>query len=115
MIAKRHGFKTVGQADAIKELAREPFGLTQDQLYGPSASRNAVVEHLNTPEYVARFKAVAHHLSMNFDGKGTVDFKLIGIVGKMETMAPAKLNIKLLRLASKFFLRAAPSRRPPAP
>jgi hypothetical protein len=41
-IAGVFGGVTVAQADPMKRFAREVFGFSRDQLWGPSASRNAV-------------------------------------------------------------------------
>lgn len=41
-LAKIAGFKRIAQADAIKRIAKDHFGFNDEQLWGPSASRNAV-------------------------------------------------------------------------
>lgn len=41
-LVDRHGGVALGFADPLKQMAGELFGFTADQLYGPSASRNAV-------------------------------------------------------------------------
>src|SRR4051812_6363608 len=41
-LGKVLGFKRTAQADAIKRIAKELFGFTDDQLWGPSSARNAI-------------------------------------------------------------------------
>lgn len=105
ILAARTGFRVIGQADAIKELIRVPFGLTQDQLYGPSESRNAVVEHLNTPESVANLKAAGLIFSGNSEDD-ELDSDFSDIVSKINKMT-SNFNRRLFRLASKFFYNCA--------
>lgn len=42
MIVDRWNFTKFSQADTIKEIARDSFGFTDEQLWGPSENRNAV-------------------------------------------------------------------------
>lgn len=42
MIADQFGFKKFSQADTIKEISRDAFGFTEQQLWGPSEFRNAL-------------------------------------------------------------------------
>ncbi len=42
IIATQLGFKKFSQADTIKEIARDAFGFTEQQLWGPSEFRNAL-------------------------------------------------------------------------
>lgn len=72
ILAKQQGFEIMGQADAIKELARTPFGLTQDQLYGPSESRNAVVGPLNVPGSGDFFRRIAMQFRLGQVDSGAI-------------------------------------------
>lgn len=42
IIKERFGFTKFAQADTIKDIAKDVFGFTDEQLWGPSANRNAV-------------------------------------------------------------------------
>jgi len=41
ILVRNHGFVKVSLADPIKRICRDVFGFTDDQLWGPSESRNA--------------------------------------------------------------------------
>lgn len=41
-LTKVAGFKRIAQADPIKRIARDVFGFTDEQLWGPSSARNAI-------------------------------------------------------------------------
>jgi hypothetical protein len=46
-MVKNHGALSIAQADPMKRLARIVFDFNEDQLWGPSSSRNAVDERYN--------------------------------------------------------------------
>jgi hypothetical protein len=50
-MVKNHGAVTIAQADPMKRLAKLLFDFTDDQLWGPSESRNAV-DHRYDPEHL---------------------------------------------------------------
>lgn len=49
MLVRNHGFVKVSLADPIKRICRDVFAFTDDQLFGPSESRNA--EDRRYPRY----------------------------------------------------------------
>lgn len=49
-LVKNHEAVAIAQADPMKRLAKIIFGFTDDQLWGPSESRNAVDERYVIPE-----------------------------------------------------------------
>jgi hypothetical protein len=112
MLAKQTGFKVMGQADAIKELARGPFNLTQDQLYGPSESRNAVVPHLNTPSFSDEMRLAAQaleagQLTAQTAGKHFFCIAVAAMRDKLAAMAPTKAIYTLNQLLAAFLRGAA--------
>jgi len=55
-LVKKHGFAKVALADPLKRICREVFDFTEDQLWGPSASRNAPDERY-PKEHAWRYEA----------------------------------------------------------
>lgn len=52
-LASARGAVCIGQADPLKHMAREWFGFTDEQLFGPSACRNAIDERFTVEDDIA--------------------------------------------------------------
>ena len=104
LLAVTRDFRVIGQADAIKELVRNPFELDQNALYGPSEARNAYLPHLNSGEFKDKLDkaAVAFNQGVVCTGSSFIG-QLWALRDTMAAMAAGKAVIKLNRLLSAFF------------
>lgn len=57
-LSERHGFVTVALADPIKRICRDVFDFSEEQLWGPSAARNAP-----DPRYLRGYVNAGHMLT----------------------------------------------------
>ena len=106
LLAKRTGFHVFGQADAIKELAREPFGLSQDALYGPSSSRNAVLPHLNDASMLRDLVMVKHAFdpeqSVRYEDLSDRAHKILHLHGGFAGLVSTEKEFYISGLLKKF-------------
>ncbi len=51
-LAEHYNAVSIGLADPMKRFIKAVFGFSDDQLWGPSASRNAIAPHTVDPHYI---------------------------------------------------------------
>lgn len=65
-LANNHGFVAIALADPMKRFCREIFGFTNEQLWGPSSSRNA-----GDSRYIHRKAGSSGSTVIGFDANGS--------------------------------------------